>query len=171
MNDIVLGPLRFEELPQKGVFLWLLKVDRIPPHLGLSVDGSYYSITIKGSEIALNLESEEQKWSKRGLPRIAIELAIEAPSFELLEQVFEASTLRSAAKSCLIPVLHLLSFSIPEIGRYKTVHELINRLQSLELIKAYFGSNVKPWLTDGMFHLKHYTSDDVQAYIHTLKLT
>lgn len=169
MNDVALGPILFDSMPEKGVFLWLLKVDRIPPHLGLSVDGKYYSITIKGSEIGLDLENEMQKWVKRGLPRIAILLDIDSPNEALLEQVFTASTLRSAAKSCLIPVLHLLSFLIPEIGRYKTVHELIIDLQNINKVKAYFGSNVKRWLTDGIFHLKHYTADEVQAYIQSLK--
>lgn len=169
MSDVVLGPIIFEEIPEQGVFLWLLKVDRIPPHLGLSVDGKYYSITIKGSEIALDLKSEIEKWNKRGLPRLGILLDVESPDGELLEQVFMASSLRSAAKSCLIPVLHLLSFSIPTIGRYKTVHELIICLQNLGKIKTCYGSNLKPWLTDNMFQLKSYTADEVQAYINGLK--
>jgi len=34
----------------KGLFICILHVKRVPPHIGIIIDGSYHSLTIKGTE-------------------------------------------------------------------------------------------------------------------------
>ncbi|NBR15845.1 MAG: hypothetical protein EBU01_14895, partial [Crocinitomicaceae bacterium] len=33
-----------------GVYLWILHADKIPPHIGISIDGQYFSLKAKGKD-------------------------------------------------------------------------------------------------------------------------
>ena len=41
--------------PEQGLFLWVFHADKIPPHIGISLDGCFFSLKSSGVDIDLEL--------------------------------------------------------------------------------------------------------------------
>lgn len=56
--DIPVGITAFDPaLCQRHTWLVLLRVDSVPPHVGLMIDGNYNSLTLKGAEMNVSATS------------------------------------------------------------------------------------------------------------------
>ncbi|MFN5846790.1 MAG: hypothetical protein ACK46O_13885, partial [Flavobacteriia bacterium] len=57
---------------QKGFFLWILHADKVPPHVGCSIDGNYYSLKVSGKDEGVNVAKVQTVIEKKGILTIVI---------------------------------------------------------------------------------------------------
>lgn len=58
----------------KDSLLVILHANRIPPHIGLLINGNYNSLTIKGHELNVNIEALLKTISQKKIESVFIEL-------------------------------------------------------------------------------------------------
>ena len=117
--------------------LWIFHVDKIPPHVGISQDGFFYSLKSNGKDYSLEnsvFQIIENKSIKCVIVKLRNKLrkgGIQAV-FDQYERAF------SAEVSCLTPIKEILSLDkdIPKLS------SLLVELESRNMIVGYCGFNV-----------------------------
>jgi hypothetical protein len=137
-----------------------LHADKIPPHIGISVDGHYFSLKAKGKDEAIAIQSMLQVIEKKKISTVLIQLK----SNLTFEQVrFEYSKFERALgleTSCLVPIKNCLNAP-------QTIQKLSNLLQFLQeenRLLSVFGLH----LTNEYKGIKSYTIDEIQQRIEKL---
>lgn len=165
--------ITFNELNESfGIFVY--RATRIPPHLGLFIDGKVYDITAVGPTLGLDLNSFYNTAVKRKMEVLFIGLdEVKMSNLYNLESRIEASVIKhqmvSELKSCLVPILEVLE----EICSIKAsqVHfffDLYPQLKSKKLIKftSQLGLNAK--IDNNILELTTYTQEDIKDCIAAL---
>jgi len=117
--------------------LWIFHVDKIPPHVGVSQDGVFYSLKSNGKDVSPEktvLQVVENKNIKCIILNIRCKLSegIIQDTFDQYERAF------SAEVSCLTPIKDVLNLDkdIPKLA------SLLSELDSRNMIDGYSSFNV-----------------------------
>lgn len=122
---------------ESAVYLWVLHADKIPPHIGLSVNGSYFSLKSNGKDENLKLDGLLSILSKRNIKTLLFELDSNLNQTDLEVQFLNYEKTVAHQVTCLNPLRDLLGF--PEVRKLK---ELLIELQESRAIKSTIGINI-----------------------------
>jgi len=111
---------------QSGFFIWVWHVTKIPPHIGCSIDGSYYALKVQSKDLAIPVDSVISVVAKKNIPTFLIKLNTTAAiNSAHIDQVFrEESLLSSGLNSCTTPINKL--FNCPANYQLAELLEVIN---------------------------------------------
>ncbi len=141
-------------IPRDGVLLWVWHVDKIPPHIGISTRGSYYSLKANGKDEGLVLSLIESIIEKKKIKTLVFALDREF-SIEEVDTIFSQFTETVPLKiTCLNPIKSLLSFN--EAGK---LSELLSALDGNDLILDVYGYNIG----NQFGGLEKYTEKDIHS--------
>ena len=135
LNELPLSMMQEEHL-----FLWIWYVDKIPPHIGCSAGGAYFSLKANGRDLMIPIDKVEKIIKNKSIPFLLIETKHIFSPEEILQTYLVYENASHEGVSCLKPMLDLLQ-TPPEIIQIK---HLIEHLESTEKIKHIFGLNLKP---------------------------
>lgn len=123
----------------KGTFLWVIHADKIPPHIGISIDGFYFSLKVSGKDESVSINSLVSVVRSKKIPTLAIEIIDN--SFQLIDfqNVFmNYNRAESNMSSCLTPISKLY---FPEEDDM-ILSELLNSIQIKHALGRIFGINL-----------------------------
>jgi hypothetical protein len=149
--------------PPEGTMLLLIEPARVPPHLALIRDASYYSLSIKGVELEKDGHTLLRTLDRKGKPYLLI--PFEAPSDEK-----DASGIFSSyegqeppVSSCLAPLRDLCGLTGNE--GIATVHDLLRELERQGQLRPpfYFRNMETP--EDGEFRIPDYGEEEVREHL------
>ncbi len=142
-----------------NVFIWIWNADKIPPHIGVSLDKHYFSLTYKGlEEKAVN--SQVQKAKRIKCPLVFVELRAEV-SLESIKTCFnQFDFAKPGGATCLTPIIRLLE----KETRAQQLFQLLETLHNDQQIEAYFGVH----LPEGYSKLPEYTYAEIVKRIDEL---
>jgi hypothetical protein len=123
------------ELLEKGCFLWVFGWDNIP-HLGISKDGFYFAVSLKGLQLNTPTEVIYNAVRIKQTATFLLELNINLSKTEI-EACFKKSNLDS--DTCLAPVLCLFQF---ESNKPETLHSLLDFLSVQQMIKQVWSFQI-----------------------------
>ena len=153
----------FQELDITKNYLVLIHPQTIP-HLGLIVRGSYYSLTYKEAEIALNAVEFLKKLDRAKKKIILLEIKKDLKEAESVFGRFRS--VDTSKTSCFMPVKSILMPSSDS----EMIHELIPELYEAQLIGDSFQLNLENLLNkSGNFELRKYSKEMIFSYIQALK--
>lgn len=167
-------PIKAEYKPdaiQKGVYLVLLNANLVPPHIGMLIDGSYHSLTIKGQEVAIKGSVLVKNISLRKIPTVFIKIK-KHPVFSnhylsetFIEQVKLFDKVNDETNTCLSPIRLFFEefYAIPK-ERIKLVFDLLTSLKENDFIETTFGTNLGE-LKENTFYLQTYNETDLKMQI------
>ncbi len=150
-----------ESALQKGVFLWIAHADKIPPHIGISRQGNYFSIQVNGKddvEVAPVLRAIRL----RKVPVLFVQLQDEVfDANRFLAVKNDYHSVNEQVKTCLIPILDLFGqkssgWLLPDFLKY---------LKENQHIVAYFSLNLPP----DFGGIKSYSLDDVTRHLNKIR--
>lgn len=151
-----ISAFRKEDFAMNSPYLWIWNPADIPPHMGLSVDGKYFSLKANGLDFNSELQDLLEIISRKRLPVLAVELD---KSFSLNDCKAEFSKYdRTIAHeiTCLNPIKVVLNF--PET---KKLSELLMELKSNSLL-----GKITSWNIDGnSIELADYSTEDIHKYL------
>lgn len=161
----------------KGTWLVVLHVSRIPPHIGIVIDGNYNSLTIKGHELNINLEVLIKTIQKKNIEALFIKLQ-HHPVFsgdfqkEICQHYIQQFTqVKPNEASCLSPVkLFLQEFYALQLLHDELLFELMERLKQNQYIKTVMGINIDKLIENGEVALPVYTQQELQEVIKQERL-
>jgi len=161
-----------EKLLAKNSWLMILHVARIPPHVGMMINGSYSSLTIKGHELGIKTEVILKTIAQKKIETLALQL-VKQPVFRLDFQkgafeyyVRQFGKVQAHQTSCLSPVkLFLREFYALDYDQNELLFEVTERLKQNSYIDKVLGFNVNDRLTESEISLPLYSHQRLQEVI------
>ena len=149
----------------RGTFLCLFGTDKIPPHLGLVVEGKYYSTSAKGSRVGENAELILRRVKQSTIPTLFIKLDI--VGYAEVGCTFENYPKLKENQTCLLPYKDYINSVGEDVTAANFVFELIPILHNLKLISDSFSL----YMSGSSFELKVYSKEDIVNRIVKLQET
>lgn len=159
-------------LLNKGTWLVILHASRIPPHIGLVIDGNYNSLTIKERELNVEMEALLKTISQKKIESLFVKL-VKHPVFssdyqlhtfqELLQQF---TVVKQGEATCLSPIkLFFEEFYAVRNNKDQLLFDFLEILNDNDYITEILATNVKEANEDKVFVLKTYTPEQLQERI------
>ena len=160
-----------EEKLQQGLFIFMFRVSRIPPHIGVIANGMLYDITSVGPNIDLPVTDFYKTILKRKTEVLFIEL--EQPvGFDLRQKITEK--VREHWKvtidtSCLSPIKDFINdvYKI-DVSDSKFIFELLPVLFEKNIIRDISQLHLSKKMSNNFFELVKYTEKDIENCIEAL---
>lgn len=160
-----------------GAYIMLVHAARIPPHLGMIIDGSLFSLNVKGQTVDGDLRSLLRTIKQRNIESIFIKLRV--PSSIMNEQLSDEArkcvqvypAVEAGRTTCLAPIRDICStmFGIP-VHCSNFIYELLPLLEEKELLASCYHLNLGNYLKNGSFFLQRYTMEDIDNQVRMLKM-
>jgi hypothetical protein len=156
-------PIHEIEKLNKGVFLWIWNANSIPAHVGISVDGSYFSLKANKKEEHVNVKYCLDVVLSKSLQMVFVKLSDAVGiSIDMVQNEFDNyKFIASDGVTCLTPICRITN--VP--NHVKMLSELLFYLAKTSIVEAYFGAN----LTSDYSALPVYEMSDIQNHILNLK--
>lgn len=161
-----------EEKLQNGLFIFMFRATRIPPHLGIITNGKLYDISTVGPNLGLSATDFYRTILKRKTETIFIEL--EMPTSKMIESIIEEKVKKywkvTKEVSCLSPIKDFIDevYSIKEVQKANFIFELLPILQQRNRIKKISEVNLSNKLINNRLEFNKYTEKDVENCINAL---
>ncbi|MBG38497.1 MAG: hypothetical protein CL857_01105 [Cryomorphaceae bacterium] len=144
MKEQLKYEFRFDHLPNlssisedNDVLIWIFHVDKIPPHIGISSEGVFFSLKSNGKD-RLPTNNVNQISINKGIKILKVKLRFELGVSDI-EGVYKDYTCAISAEcSCLSPIKKALS--MPE--KVMKLSDLLNELLERDLIEGWYSNNV-----------------------------
>ncbi len=128
---------------KKQLWVVLLHANRIPPHVGLIINGSYNSLTIKGHELDIDVDVLLKTISQKKIESTFIKL-VHHPvfSYDYQLQIFKEYIkqfiqVKAFEASCLSPIkLFFQEFYALQVNNSELLFEFIERLHKNNYLEA-----------------------------------
>lgn len=139
--------------------LWVWYVDRIPPHIGISASGEYYSLKVSGKDNGIPVNGVIETIRRKAIPALVIELGpVIAPHY--IRQHFDRFQVASPGRAtCLTPIRDVF-----ELDHVSKLADLLHELDKSGAIFSVFGEN----LPENYSGLPEYTDIDIQNRLKEL---
>ena len=123
-----------------GTFLWVIHADKIPPHIGISKDGVYFSLKVSGKDDQVSINSLVGLVKIKEIPTLAIQIEDEELEVNDLKQAFGAYEFaESNVSTCLTPISKLY---FPQKTDF-ILAELLQAFRDKALLGKIYGMNLK----------------------------
>lgn len=150
------------ELLKNGVFLVVLYANKIPPHIGLLIDGKFYSDKVGQPDIAVDFSHLSRLILSKSIPSLFVKLKDNC-GFDLLQIkdfILSNQLSNNEYSTCLTPIAKILNFE-----HAKTVFDLLEHLTENNQIEKYLAL----CLPKDFKGIPYYTVQSVYDRIHCLK--
>ncbi|MBI1837355.1 MAG: hypothetical protein HYR91_08835 [Flavobacteriia bacterium] len=124
---------------EQGIYLWIWHANKIPPHIGISENGCYYSLKVNGKDEGLPLKKVKNIIVAKKIGVFIVELKEDnlikniPKTFSLFEKAVSNQT------SCLTPIQELLGFS----GERMILAQLLNKIRKNNTLGEVFSINLE----------------------------
>jgi hypothetical protein len=144
-----------------GIHLWIIHADKIPPHIGFSIDNHYFSLKANGKDNGISTVSILQIIQKKKIGTVFVKLNF-ALTFEEIKSAFdEFESAKGLNSSCLVPIRNVLKAP----NSISKLSELLYFLETQNMIYSVFGLH----LNNDYKGIKSYTTTEIQQRIEKLK--
>lgn len=157
----------------KGLYLFVFRATRIPPHLGIITNGKLYDISLQGPNTDVPVEDFIDTVNRRQSEVIFIELKQPAFNSFLDDEIkYLVNKYWKVTKdvSCLFPIREFLAsvFYNPKMEQAGFIFELMPILEEHKLIKNITQLNLDKKLNNNTLTLNTYTKEDIKNCIAAL---
>lgn len=157
---------KIEQLPinklNTGVYLWVFHANKIPPHIGISLNGLFYSLKVNSKDYRVEIDKILNIIQIKKIACLFVELK-DVDTFNL-ESVFkQVSKINDVYPSCLTPISVILGKDYHQ--KMERLSELLVILEKNQQIKSFFKLNLNPSFKG----IKFYTKETIQQRIAELK--
>ena len=156
---------------QKGVFIFIYRASKIPPHIGVIVNGYLYDITSVGPNIDVSVVDFYKTAVKRKTEVLFVELKpskIKALNKIITEKVSYHYKV-SLETSCLTPIKEFIEKAYDiEVSQTSFIFELLPLLFQNNLIANVWELNLTEKIKNKVFKMTQYSKEDVENCVAAL---
>ena len=171
INSAVFDPITLS----KDSWLVVLNANRIPPHVGLLINGNYNSLTIKGHELNVTLEALLKMISQKKIQSLFIKLK-KHPVFSLdhqlemfQETIKDFESVKQNEATCLSPIkLFFQEFYAVKIDNNELFFDFVKRLNHNSYLE--FASSINFELDKDILELPFYSIEQLNEQIKAERL-
>ncbi len=149
----------FQEL-NVGSYLCIWYADKIPPHIGISINGSYYSLKVNGKDTAIPINEIVKIINKKNICSVFAEILVNIDSIEV-ERIFSRHKCAKEGEStCLSPITEMYYLN----NQIDILADLLNYFKGKQQIGQVFGLNLIPDFKG----ILSYNKKDIEARLKQL---
>lgn len=155
---------------RKGLFVVLLHVNRVPPHIGIVINGKYHSLTIKGNEPDIELEVLLKTIQQKKIESVFLKIkphpvfSIQHLNDVFLEILKKHPQITNHEVTCLSPLKEFFNeFYALNSDKNELIATFIQKLESNNFIIEAFSLNLEDNTKD--LKLPVYSQDDLSKII------
>jgi len=161
-----------KEQLKEGLYIFLFRASRIPPHLGIIYNSKLFDITLNGPTVGMDAKEFFDTIKEKYTKTIFIQLNNPTKSqnlIELIEEKVRKYNNVSKTISCLNPIKDFIqkAYGI-EVASANFIFELLPILEKENIINNCFHINLDRKITDSVFQLKKYTQKDIDRCMEAL---
>ncbi len=156
----------------KGLYIAVIHATRIPPHIGMIIDKSYHSLSIKGQDINTPIAALIKNSTIRKIPSLFIKIKSH-PTFSdiylrehFITNVQQFERVDIGVATCLSPIKlffeEVYGISMKEVNY---LYELLPLLEAKGLIESVSALN----LDEKNYQLPFYTNKEINAGINEVR--
>lgn len=151
----------FPRLNSERLELWIWYAEKIPPHIGCSVAGKYFSLKSNGRDHELPVAKVARIVSEKKIPflLISVNIFFDLEDISDMYRKYECAT--ELGPTCLSPILDLLE--VPD--HIRKLKDLIGYLEGTDGIKHIFGYN----LPVGFTGIADYSEHEIRERLRKLE--
>lgn len=142
-----------------GFFLWVWHADKIPPHIGVSQGGQYYSLKSNGKDSGLPVGKVIDILAKKKIPSLLVHCDLKVESIQGYFKDYKSAD--GIDITCLSPVIDLVFNEDRKI----TLHVLLDNLFLDNKIKSIYAVH----LSEDYKGLEEYDREVINQRIKNLK--
>lgn len=159
---------------EKGIYLCLLHAKRIPPHIGIIIDGNYHSLTIKGTEPNVPLKALLKTIAQKKIETIFLKIKAH-PVFStqhlnamFIEILKTYTSIKNNELTCLSPLkeFFLEFYAVPKNDK-DIIFTFINRLHSNTFILEANSLNLA--LENDRVEIPVYSQEELNQKIKSIR--
>ena len=148
------------QIDEQKCLLWVWHADKIPPHLGLSIEGKYFSLKAKGKDFMIEIDSVKQIIARKKIKALCFELKSTLNVQDIADAFNNYDCTIPYEITCLKPIQDVLNSYFS-----KQLVDLLIDLDDKNQIQRVFGYNIP----NGFDSISEYTTDDIHARLMQLK--
>ena len=156
-----------------GLYIFVFRATRIPPHLGVITNGKLFDISLQGPNVEVPVDDFIATVNKRQSEVIFIEL--KKPAFnsfldDEIKYLVNKHWKVTKDVSCLFPIREFLSaiYFNPVFEKANFIFELLPLLEQSNLIKSIVQLNLDKRLKNNYLELLKYSKKDIENCIAAL---
>ncbi len=139
--------------------LWVWHADKIPPHIGFSINGNYFSLKANGRDVNVPVDSIVELIHKKKIPTLAIQLDI-----YITNDVVEVEFLKFAKTvplqiTCLEPIKQIVGST--EASQLSELLTILNDRNQLQQVVGFY-------LPEDFKQIRSYTLEDIHRRLSDL---
>ena len=128
--------IEIDKFDQHGTYIWVIHADKIPPHLGISSDGMFFSLKVTGVDFDLPADRLLKTLDRKWIPLLIIETdSISVKDLRIVYSHYESA--KDGGNTCLSPIKELF-----DLEKVNTIHELLKELKGKSKVKGVYGKNL-----------------------------
>lgn len=156
---------------QKNSWLVILHASRIPPHVGLMINGNYNSLTIKEREMNVKCEALLKTISQKKIDALFLKLAkhpVFSEDYKLQvfqEQLSQFKAVKQGEATCLSPIKLFFEEFYAIHKNEQLLFDFVDTLYNNDYITEAIGINIKNGTESNAFKFTPYTESELQKRI------
>ncbi|MCB9196222.1 MAG: hypothetical protein H6598_08335 [Flavobacteriales bacterium] len=156
----------YHELDGQAVYLLMINVENIPPHLGLIYKGRYFSKSSLGGKFDQDAQLTLKSLIRKKIPSILVRLNMNIVDPKAF---FNKIPLRSG-ESCLSPIKNLISENFSEVSSSKYVFDILEVLIASNKLSTVEHICCDKLISEGHITLNKYDQEDIDKAILNTKM-
>jgi hypothetical protein len=129
----------YQEL-NSGFFLCIWHANKIPPHIGVLINGAYYSLKVKGKDANIPVQDIVKLIERKGICTVFTEIKCDVSKTKVEEIFSKFQVARESKATCLTPITEI--FEVRE--NVHMLSDLLNYFKEKNQIGQLFGLNLNP---------------------------
>lgn len=164
MSSFDFGTIQTFDSPESlksGTFLWIWYADKIPPHIGLSSSGKYFSLKVNGKDENIEVLKVLSIIQRKKIVTVFVRIKNEYQIDKVKSTYSKFHKAETGKNTCLSPITQLLDCS-EEVFQ---LSDLLIYLSNNKEIESVFGLN----LDSDYKGIPPYTKEDIENRLRKLE--
>jgi hypothetical protein len=145
----------------QGCKLWVWHADKIPPHIGISLDGAYYSLKVKGKDLGISVLRLLDLIKKKGCATLIFELDIHLTRDQADDVFSNYEKASTSVATCLTPIKDLMHCG----EEVEKLADLLHILSQKDVLGKVFSLNLK----DNYQGIPAYSKKEIENRLNELQ--
>jgi hypothetical protein len=132
-NHII--PLEDLKSLQQGFFLCIWHANKIPPHIGVVIDGAYFSLKVKGKDVNIPVNEIVKLIEKKGICSVFVKIEQPIEKSDVAHVFSKFQIAQETKATCLTPITEILQVQ----NSVHKLSDLLNYFNAKNQISQVFG--------------------------------
>jgi hypothetical protein len=163
------------ETGSQGVCIWLFHADKVPPHLGLSINGRYFSLLYNKLTCNVDMAKVLRTIKSKNIPTLVVEIVqqenTQVNNLEIANKIFcEFEELSKTHVTCLTPLKRTVGKIVNiNLSECNVIFDVIDKCLDANVKLRFRHLFLGPSIDKNVFQMQHYSINEVKERIKKLR--